>query len=209
MNEAKDTVRDATIGRVEETARGISDMVMETIKQNPIPAVMAGAGVALLWMNRSQGIGRHKYGGQYYGTGYYAAPEQQGGGIDDKVGHAASTVGSSVSGATDRVGHAVGRAGENVGQAAGQMGQNVGETVGQVGSQLHRIMRANPLAIAAVAAGAGAIVGTVAPATAPEREVMGDASRQVGIAVRDAVDEASFEAEQALDETEDEVSGRT
>ena len=55
MNEAKENVREATIGRVEETAKGMSDMVMETIKRNPIPAAMAGAGLALLWMNRSNG----------------------------------------------------------------------------------------------------------------------------------------------------------
>ena len=55
MNQAKDNVRDATIGRVEETARGMSDMVMDTIKRNPIPAALAGAGLALLWINRSNG----------------------------------------------------------------------------------------------------------------------------------------------------------
>ena len=55
MDQAKENVRDATIGRVEETARGMSDMVMDTIKRNPVPAAMAGAGLALLWMNRSNG----------------------------------------------------------------------------------------------------------------------------------------------------------
>ena len=37
MQQAKENVRDATIGRVEETARGTTDMVMETIKRNPDP----------------------------------------------------------------------------------------------------------------------------------------------------------------------------
>ena len=55
VQQAKDNVRDATIGRVEETAKGVSDVVLETIKNNPIPAAMAGAGLALLWMNRSDG----------------------------------------------------------------------------------------------------------------------------------------------------------
>ena len=59
VQQAKENVRDATIGRVEETARGTTDMVMETIKRNPIPAALAGAGLALLWMNRSNG---HDYG---------------------------------------------------------------------------------------------------------------------------------------------------
>ena len=40
VQQAKENVREATIGRVEETAKGISDMVMETIKRNPIPAAL-------------------------------------------------------------------------------------------------------------------------------------------------------------------------
>jgi len=40
VSQAKDNVRDATIGRVEETAKGASDMVMETIRQNPIPCLL-------------------------------------------------------------------------------------------------------------------------------------------------------------------------
>jgi hypothetical protein len=188
INEAKDNVREATIGRVEDTARGISDMVMETIKRNPIPAAMAGAGLALLWANRSNGNGS-QYRNAYYGSQPYQAEQ---GGIGDKVGEAASTVGDTVTNAADRVGSAVGRAGETVGE--------------NVGSQLDRIMQANPLAVAAVAAGAGAIVGTLLPETPQEREMLGDASRQVGIAVRDAVDEATTKAEDAIDRTEAEVN---
>jgi hypothetical protein len=196
INEAKDNVREATIGRVEDTARGISDMVMDTIKRNPIPAAMAGAGLALLWANRSNGNGS-QYRSASYGSQPHGAPEQ--GGIGNKVGDAASTVGDTVTTSADRVGDAVGRAGENIGQTAGDVGQNLG-------SQLDRILQANPLAVAAVAAGAGAIVGTLLPETPQEREMLGDASRQVGIAVRDAVDEATTKAEDAIDRTEAEVS---
>jgi hypothetical protein len=205
INEAKENVRDATIGRVEETARGISDMVIETIKRNPIPAAMAGAGLALLWANRAPANGSH-YRAQYYSSDYYGPPTSRQEGIGEKVGEAAGTVGDTVTGAADRVGYAVGRAGENIGQTAGDVGQNVGQTVGQIGSQLDRLMRANPLAMTAVAAGAGAVVGALIPETPQEREMLGDASRQVGIAVRDAVDEASIKAEEAVDQTEAEVT---
>ncbi|HET8777514.1 MAG TPA: DUF3618 domain-containing protein, partial [Candidatus Limnocylindria bacterium] len=73
VNQAKENVREATIGRVEETAKGMSDMVMETIKRNPIPAAMAGAGLALLWTNRSSSGGHNGNAGvrrydAYYGT---------------------------------------------------------------------------------------------------------------------------------------------
>ena len=55
VQQVKDNVHDATIGRVEETAKGVSEMVMETIKRNPIPAALAGAGLAMLWANRGKG----------------------------------------------------------------------------------------------------------------------------------------------------------
>ena len=54
VDQAKENVREATIGRLEDTARGMSDMVFETIKRNPIPTAMAGVGLAMLWRNRSQ-----------------------------------------------------------------------------------------------------------------------------------------------------------
>jgi hypothetical protein len=201
IDEAKESVRDATFGRVEDTARGISDMVMETIKRNPIPAAMAGAGLALLWANRSNGNGYDRR--RSYGYGYYdAGGVQSGSGIGDKVGDAAGTVGDTVSGAANRVGSAVGHAGENIGQGAGELGQTIGW-------QLDRVMRANPLAMAAVAVGAGAVVGTLIPDTSKEREVLGDASRQVGIAVRDAVDEASTKAEDAINRTEAEITSQS
>jgi hypothetical protein len=201
INEAKENVRDATIGRVGETARGITDMVMDTIKRNPIPAAMAGAGLALLWANRSNGNGHDRR--QSYGYGYYdARGEQSGSGIGEKVSEAAGAVGDTVSGAANRVGSTVGQAGENIGQGAGELGQTIGW-------RLDRVMQANPLAMAAVAVGAGAVVGTLIPETPKEREVLGDASRQVGIAVKDAVDEASTKAEEAIDRTEAEITSQS
>src|SRR5688572_28778585 len=49
----KDGVREATIGRVENMARQAGDGLMQTIKDNPLPAAMAGIGLAWLFMNRS------------------------------------------------------------------------------------------------------------------------------------------------------------
>ena len=88
VEQAKENVREATIGRVEETAKGVSDMVMETIKRNPIPAALAGAGLALLWVNRSQGsqAGNTSYRSGY---GYQSRPasmyEPEGSGIGSKA----------------------------------------------------------------------------------------------------------------------------
>ena len=204
VNQAKENVRDATIGRVEETAKGMSDMVMDTIRSNPIPAAMAGAGLAMLWMNRSNGTrtGNGHRPGYAAGSAYgYRADDgrQQGRGIADRAGEAMSNVG-------DTVGQTVGQVGETVGQTAGQVGETVGQTVQVTGWRIERFMQSSPLAVGAIAIGAGALVGALIPETPPERQMLGDASRAVGETVRDTVGQATDRAEEALDKVESEQS---
>ncbi|MDQ3691732.1 MAG: DUF3618 domain-containing protein [Chloroflexota bacterium] len=209
VEQAKENVREATIGRVEETAKGVSDMVMDTIKRNPIPTALAGAGLALLWKNRSQGQSQHDRSqreGYQYGTGYgYASRpasmyEADGGqGIGSKVGDAASTVGENVGGA-------VGAVAGGAQQATGEVIDRAGQTAQQVGWKLDSFMQASPLAMGAIAVGAGAVIGSLIPETPKEREVLGDASRQVTSAVRDTVDQATMKAEDTMDRVEEKVS---
>ena len=209
MNQAKENVREATIGRVGETAKGMSDMVMETIKRNPIPAAMAGAGLALLWMNKSEGSGngngRRYEAGRYsnaYAYGSTAYPYQgseQGGGIGEKAGDAASAVGS-------KVGDAASTVGETAGQVTGEVIDRGQQAAQEVGWRVERFMQASPLAVGAIAIGAGALVGALVPETEKEREMLGDASREVTGAVRDTVSEATSKAEQKVDEAERSMS---
>jgi ElaB/YqjD/DUF883 family membrane-anchored ribosome-binding protein len=199
VEQAKENVREATIGRVEETAKGVSDMVLETIKKNPVPAAMAAAGLALLWANRSQnGHGRSEWSRAGYGyesrpASMYATSER--GGIGATARDAASTV-------TD----AVGSAAEGAQQATGEVIDRAGETAQEVSWRLERFMQANPLAVGAIAAGAGALIGSLVPETTKEREVLGEASRQVGTLVRDTVDEAATKADETLDQADEKVS---
>ena len=167
-DQAKERVRGATIGRVEtavesagETARGVGDMVFETIKRNPIPAALAGVGLALLWKNRADGRGRGQLGGSDLGgsalggSGYrytdrygYTAGEY-GAGTRFGGSQLAGTPGYTYTGTgeyqgtgpgvTDRarqaagtVAGAAGSAADTVGQTAGQVADSVGRTAGQV-----------------------------------------------------------------------------
>jgi hypothetical protein len=201
VQQAKDNVRDATIGRVEETARGMSDMVMDTIKRNPIPAAIAGAGLAMLWMNRSNGNGSYRsgatkpdgYGGQYDRSG------QGGPGIGQKAGEVAGTVG-------DTFGSAVGTVKDGAGDAVSTVAHGATNAVDEVGWRLDTFMQANPLAMGAIAVGAGALAGTIIPETPQEQQFMGDASRQVADTVRQTVDDVATKAEETLDETEQKVT---
>ena len=80
---------------------------------------------------------------------------------------------------------AVGSVAEGAQHATGEVIDRAGETAQQVGFKLDSFMQASPLAMGAIAIGAGAVVGSILPETSQEREVLGDASRQVTSAVRD------------------------
>src|SRR5215212_6703094 len=77
LQEVKATVREATIGKAEDMVRNVGDTLdearyglMETIRQNPIPAAMVGIGLGWLFMNQRSGTGRryNRYSDQ---TSYY------------------------------------------------------------------------------------------------------------------------------------------
>ena len=193
VEQAKENVREATIGRVEETAKGMSDMVIDTIKNNPIPAALAGAGLALLWANRSKGDAQTQF--QYSSQ---SPSTNSGMDLGTKVGEAASTVGSTARGAVG----AVAEGAQNVG---GEVVERGGETVQQVGIRLDTFMKSNPLAVAAIAAGAGAAIGSLVPESSKEREMLGDASRQVTSTVRETVEDVTTKAEETMDRVEEQV----
>ena len=201
VQQAKDNVRDATIGRVEETAKGMSDMVIETIKNTPIPAAMAGAGLALLWMNRSNGSD-HRTSGPAYGYGSKSGYRADGGqGFGEKVGDVAGSVGDTLGGAVDS---AKGTAQDAVGTVA----HGATQAVGEVGWRADRFMQASPLAVGAIAVGAGVLAGTIIPETQQEQQLLGDASRRVADTVSQTVDDVATKAEGTLDEAEEKVTAQ-
>ena len=200
IDQAKENVREATIGRVEET----SAMVMDTISRNPIPAALAGIGLFMLWKNRTTsptGSGRDRYRAYGFDSSAdysrYARSTDGGGGQD---------IGTKARDAAGTVGDAVGSAADGAQQVAGQAIDRAGQAAQEVGWRLDSFMQANPIAVGVVAAGAGAVIGSLVPETTQEREMLGDASRQVSQAMREKVDEATTKAEETLDRAEDKVS---
>lgn len=165
FEEAKATVRDATIGKAETMVRNAGDTVtearytiMETIRQNPLPAALVGIGLGWLFMN-SRSSSRHssqsyrgefyadQYGDRYYGTypsasrsysqpnvlqrGQHAVGDtvQQ---AQEKAGDVASKVQGTVSDLADRgqatVGNIVSQAQDTAGSIANQA-QNTASTI--------------------------------------------------------------------------------
>ena len=233
VQQATETVREATIGRVEHMASNTSDAIqqtgggiVDTIRNNPVPAAITAFGMFLLWKNRSTGDGNRAWAsGRYagpsarpdlYGRGAYGGADggswESGSGrgaLDrarDTASSAAGSVGQTVSGAADTVGQTVSGAADTVGQTvsgvadtASQVPERAGEVAQRATWEFNRILEENPLAVGAVALAAGAAAGLVLPTTQPERRYLGEARDKV-------VERAESAAHQALDKVEEQTS---
>jgi hypothetical protein len=202
VQEAKNTVRDATVGKVGEmtstatealsgagtTVQETGSGLVETIKQNPIPAALAGAGIAWLWTHRAQtpkndyGSGRYRQGIDAWDTGYGAAGSSWSGdrmstseGIGDKVGDV-----------TDEVGRRVSQVGDKV----GQLPDRVGGGASGMTRQAQQLLEESPLAVGAVAMAVGAAISMALPVTQTERRVIGPKAGQMLGQVEDTATEA-------------------
>jgi ElaB/YqjD/DUF883 family membrane-anchored ribosome-binding protein len=72
LSTAKDTVREATVGRVEQMVSDVTDTAKDTggnfvqmVKDNPIPAALVGLGLGWLFTRNSGSSGKSQ-GGRYY-----------------------------------------------------------------------------------------------------------------------------------------------
>jgi hypothetical protein len=143
--------------------------VVDGIKQNPVPAALAGAGIGWWLLNRQGSAGTAHSPGNTYG-GYYSpytpgSTQSQGsakdvvGRVQEKVGDVAGQAGDTVgqvagqvsgtaSDVAGKVGEVVGQAGEMAGSVAGQVGQaagNVASGTGDLAGSLLRTIQENPI----------------------------------------------------------------
>lgn len=220
VQEAKETVRDATVGKVEQMANTAGQMVEEagstaqqagaglvdTIRRNPLPVALIGLGAGMLWMQRSNGQtsdwSRDRwattgYGG--YGTAGYGAS-----------GHGVAgsgSFGSSGAGLPERVGQTAGeavgtvrqaadQAASSVGRTAEQTVQNVQRTGGQAVGEVQRIVEENPLAVGAVALAVGTAIGMALPTTRVEQRTLGQAGERLIGQAETAIEQPLQEMEQ-------------
>lgn len=158
-SQAKASVREATIGRVEhmamytrDTAESVRGDLWTTIKHNPVPAALTAIGIAWLWSHRSGGS-QHasyaRYGGYEggassgwndrssgYGSPYYGSYGTEGGyGSSGTIGGYGSS-GSHGRQSDQQGGQAQQMAGQIAGQAqerVGQVQEMAGQVMGQAG----------------------------------------------------------------------------
>jgi hypothetical protein len=207
--DAKEMVREATIGRMEDMVERVGDTVyetrrsiVETIQANPIPAALVGIGLGWMYFNgrgtsrrsfrdEERGYrGRSRYAGRrnVYGRGYSANE------YDERRGDPSASYRDRFE-RDERGVVAQGReaAGEIYDRAQGMVGDLVDQTheaasafadraqyhAGRIEDRFQDALDESPLTVAAVAVALGAAVGLALPQTHVENEWMGEARDSV------------------------------
>jgi ElaB/YqjD/DUF883 family membrane-anchored ribosome-binding protein len=171
--EAKQKVKEATIGKVEAMANTVTykannwrSQILETVKRNPIPAALVGIGVGWLLMENARTPAEkeehtYTYPERHYGssvgaTTYY--PEQ------GRFSHTAEFA-ENISPTSQRVQRRVGAMTDTIQTKASEMVSNVqakaGEVAGSVQSQMDNIQAKAGEMVSNVQARAGEVAGSV------------------------------------------------
>jgi hypothetical protein len=148
----KAAVREATIGKVETMVRTANDKsnearysMMETIKQNPVPAVLAGIGLGWLYINsrsaaaRGTTDSRAAWPAQYNQPSAryqpYQAPDHGDTMPGDRnpVGAAMDRVQATTGSMADRAGNTMSQVGDKAGDVTSQLAETASNLAGQVG----------------------------------------------------------------------------
>lgn len=198
---ATDKVKTATTERVRSmadtasgSAQGMAQGMIEGARQNPIPALMIGAGVAWMLIDRSRrgnGHTEHAEWSDYPSPGFGAH-------TDSEEYYRTSSVRSPGRSWT-------GQSSETVGSWARETGSQARYRARRAQNRMQRLMRDNPLLVGAAAMLVGAAIGASLPETDTENEWMGETRDTV----LDRAQETAERAAGAVKEAANDVVGDT
>lgn len=215
VKEAKDA-----LGGAVNTAKGASMTLLDRIKQNPIPATVAGLG--LYWLLRGQnqnavagqsygsnsGMGSRSYGtSSNYGTPQYKEQTPTPG---QAVGQVISNAGSKVGAVAGQAQDVVGSAVDHVQDTAGHVMDRVQGTAQHSTDWFQQTLQQNPLGAVAMAVALGTVIGLTVPETDQENRLMGETRdtlmQKAQDKVQGTVQDLGGKAQDALGKVADKVS---
>jgi gas vesicle protein len=218
---AGNAVKQATVGRTGRLVGSLTDRV----KANPIPAALMGGSLAWMWMSGRKDSGNKKT--YYYSRGLTSPQPNRMRQTGDGLSSAAGSVGDQVSSTAGRVGDQVSAtAGDiadtvssRVSDAADQVSDTVGDVadsaragMDQVGMQaqrlqtsFQRILEENPLPVALVAAGLGALIATAVPTHPAEERMLQPVGDQLSEQAKKVGEKIGQVADKAQSAARDEV----
>ncbi len=219
VRDAKETVREATVGKVETMAEQAGSMVQDagatvqstgssvltTIQRHPVASAMAGLGLAWLVTHREGGTPtRRSTDWDRYGSSSDRWDRRRAWDSEEAWRSGSGSradQGSPIEGLQQRAGDAADAVGDrfaDVGQQVGQMPQRIGGSAQDFGQTAERSIEESPLAVGAVALAVGTAIGLALPTSRIEREMIGPASGRI-------LESAEQTATQALRDARDQV----
>jgi hypothetical protein len=185
------------------TAQQAGSGIVETIRRNPIPAAMAGIGIAWLMTHRSSAPAGPAYWDE---RRWSAGPpgridrRRDGPGVSERIGDVGESVGQRVGEVGDTVSQRLERAGDRF----GEMPDEVSYRARDLGAQARTLMDDSPLAVGAVALALGTAIGAALPSTRTERRMLGPATERAVDTAERTAKKALADAEQGLRDVEQE-----
>lgn len=228
-------VREQATSQAKDTAREAGSSVVDTIKDNPVPAALTGAGiVGLGWLiasGRDQDSGSQSSRNESYYDDYPEYYEGRREISGYSRGRDFESYGSEESGSGGgRVREAGGEARERASRMGGELQSRAGEVGGQLQERaddarnqaryqagrakggFQQTLRENPLILGAVAVGLGAAVGFAVPETEKENQVLGETrdklANRAQQGAKDAQQRVQRVAEEARGAAEEEASNQ-
>jgi hypothetical protein len=144
--QARETVRQATIGKVEDMVDRVSDTmyetrrsIVDTVTGNPIPSALVGIGLAWLWMNRNEsGSARRRYDDRYRSApSYDESPRYRNGGGSRNL---QQDGGERSDFDTDTNRHFANKAGNAASEVAGQIQGAASNLAGKAGTTVSAVV---------------------------------------------------------------------
>lgn len=232
MDQVKETVREATIGKVErvmdrvgEKISNVTEPAMEAmgrageklketgssmtniVQQNPIPCALIGLGIGMFVVNRIRNADGRTSRSRAYQPEFeagMAVPRHAGmaRGSSGEYAGASRQYGDSARNALSRVKETAGELTHDTAEKVSHLGHQAKEGAMRAGRTFQHFVQENPLAVGAAAVAVGAVVGLALPATRVEHEYLGETSEKL-------VDKAQQVARDAMDKVKTAAQGET
>lgn len=213
----KDSVHEATIGRVKNMASNARDKaeesgrgLLETLRDNPIPAAMIAGGIGWLLFNKRKtsversvaaevdydyrGAVRSGSSSDIESADYsrqFPQVEQEGAAhrVASSAKDAGGKVASTARDAGEKVASTARTVGEKVSSSASSVAHGVADTARAGTARLEETMHENPMVLGVVAAAVGLAVGMTLPASERESRLMGSKRDELLDKAKDAISE--------------------
>lgn len=196
---------DQVIGAGNGTAGDFARNLGNVVKANPVPALLATAGLAWLYASRNSPAPVPALTHGAYGTDH-GRQNGFGEGLRDKASHLREDAAHLREGAAESWNNATTRVGDvahGIGERAHQAADSVREQSRKAGDGLNHMLHDNPMAAGAIAVSIGALLGALLPMSEQENRLMGetgDTLRGKAGEVADSVREKGAEAVHELSE---------